>query len=804
MLKTYLTMAWRNLRKNRLYSVINISGLAVGMAVTLLIGLWVWDEVSANHAFANHKTLADIVSVNVENGTPHAKEYASIPMCAELKRRFPGEIKDAVMVGFPPSLIANGDKKISSWGFWTQQGFPDMFSLKMLTGSREALADPYAILLSRSTAKALFGQGDPMNRVVRVGDRTDMRVKGVYEEIPENTRFGGLGLLLAWGNKDNPADSLKDDWYDHHFALYVQVNETTDMALLSSQIKDLSKPYIRGHAEDLLLHPMDRWNLYDQYENGKMVAGRAVFVRLFGLIGLFVLLLACINFMNLSTARSEHRAKEVGIRKTIGSLRRQLVVQFLTESFLFVVLALVLSLLLAWLLLPTFNLLARKQLDIPIGSLSFWLLLAAFTLVTTLLAGSYPAFYLSSFRPVKVLKGVFKAGRYASLPRKILVVTQFTVSVSLIIGAIVIFRQLQYSRDRPVGYERAGLITVEMNSPALQDHFEALKDALLGTGAVDAVAKSSSPPTAVQNAMLRYTWRGMDPTAHPIIGTVFVSADYGKVLNWKIKEGRDFIAGAPADSNAIIINEAAARYIGYDHAAGDYIRWHENPVKIVGVVNDMVIESPYERPEPTFFMLNPHAIHLIDIRMRSNMPIRTALAAVEGVFQQFNPGNPFDYRFTDEQYATKFADEEQLGKMVSLFTLLAVLISCLGLWGLAENFVGTASPRSSSFVTFASLGYVAEQRTKEIGVRKILGASVVDLWKLLSGEFARLVLLSCALAIPLAWYFSWRWLEGFAYHAPLSWWLFAAAAIGALLITLLTVSYQAIRAARANPVKSLK
>jgi hypothetical protein len=276
----------------------------------------------------------------------------------------------------------------------------------------------------------------------------------------------------------------------------------------------------------------------------------------------------------------------------------------------------------------------------------------------------------------------------------------------------------------------------------------------------------------------------MDPTAHPIIGTVFVSADYGKVLNWKIKEGRDFIAGAPADSNAIVINEAAARYIGYEHAAGDYIRWHENPVKIVGVVKDMVIVSPYEKPEPTFFMLNPHAIHLIDIRMRSTMPVRTALAAVENVFQQFNPGNPFDYRWTDEQYAAKFADEEQLGKMVSLFTLLAVLISCLGLWGLAS--------------------LVAEQRTKEIGVRKILGASVLDLWKLLSGEFARLVLLSCALAIPLAWYFSRRWLEGFAYHAPLSWWLFAAAAIGAMLITLLTVSYQAIRAARANPVKSLK
>ena len=784
MFKTYLTIAWRNLRKNKLYSTINIAGLAVGMAVTLLIGLWVWDEVEANHAFANHRRLADIVSVSMENGVQHGGEYASVPMCAELKRRFPGEIKDAALVGLSSSALAVGDKKISGWGFWAQQGFPEMFTFRMAAGDRGALADPYAMLISRSTAKALFGQADPMNQIVRIGGRTDMHIKGVYEDIAGNTRFTGLGFLLAWENKDNPADSLKDDWTNHHFSLYVQVNEKTDMAILSAQIRDLTKANIRVKGEDLLLHPMDRWNLYSRFENGKMVAGRAVFVRLFSLIGLFVLILACINFMNLSTARSEQRAKEVGIRKTIGSLRRQLVVQFLTESFLFVFLALILSLLLAWTMLPTFNLLANKQLTIPVGSVAFWLLLVAFMVFTSLLAGSYPAFYLSSFRPVKVLKGVFKAGPSASAPRKILVVMQFTVSVSLIIGAIIIFRQLRYSKDRPVGYDREGVITVEMNNPVLLDHFGAVKDALLRTGAVAAVAKSSSPPTQVQNSMLRYTWRGMDATSNPAIGTVFVSADYGKVINWTIKEGRDFIPGAPGDSNAIVINEAAARFIGYEHPAGDYIRWHDNPVKIVGVVKDMVIESPYSEPEAVFYMLNPRAIHLIDIRIRTGMPVRTALAAIERVFRQLNPESPFDYRYTDEQYAAKFADEEQLGKVVSLFTVLAVFISCLGLWGLAS--------------------FVAEQRTKEIGVRKILGATVFDLWRLLSGEFTRLVLLSCALAIPLAWYFSRRWLEGFTYHAPLSWWLFAVAGAGALLITLLTVSYQAIRAALANPAKSLK
>ncbi|WP_431216086.1 ABC transporter permease [Puia sp. P3] len=323
MFKTYLTIAWRNLRKNKLYSTINIAGLAVGMAVTLLIGLWVWDELTANHAFANHRTLADVVSVFKENGVSHGGEYASVPMCAELKRRFPGEIKDASLVGQASPALAVGDKNISSWGFWSQPGFPEMFTLKMVAGDRGALADPYAMLVSRSTAKALFGQADPVNRVVRVGGRTDMRVRGVYEDIPANTRLAGLGFLLAWENKDNPADSLMGDWTNHHYSLYVQVNEKTDMAMLSAQIKDLTKPFVRGMGEELLLHPMDRWNLYSRFADGGMVAGRAVFVRLFSLIGIFVLILACINFMNLSTARSEQRAKEVGIRKTIGSLRRQ-------------------------------------------------------------------------------------------------------------------------------------------------------------------------------------------------------------------------------------------------------------------------------------------------------------------------------------------------------------------------------------------------------------------------------------------------------------------------------------------------
>jgi len=783
MIKNYSTVAWRNLRKNKIYSAINIIGLAIGMAVGLLIGLWVWDELAFNHFFKNHDRLAEIVSITTLNGTSDGGEYASVPVGAELKRRFPDEIKEAVVFTAANPLLVTGDKKISSWGIWAQQALPSMFTFKMLAGSQQALRDPYAMLISRSTAKALFGEKDPMEKIVRIGDRTDMRVKGVYEDIPDNTNLTGLGFLLAWDNKDNPGDSSQDDWTNHHFGIYVQVGNRVDINQLSARIKDLTKPYIRGQWEELLLHPMDRWRLYNRYENGKMVAGRAQSVRLFSLIGLFVLFLACINFMNLSTARSERRAKEVGIRKAIGSLRGQLIIQFLTESFLFVLLAMVLSLVLARTFLPVFNSLSGKQLTMPFGNIFFWLLLTGFTLFTGLMAGSYPAFYLSGFKPIHVLKGVFRSGTAATLPRKALVILQFTVSVSLIIGSVIIYQQLQYTKNRPVGYDRAGLITVEMNTPGLMDHFEALKADLLRTGLVASMARSSSPSTEVQNSMLGYSWKGKDPNSHPAVGTLFVSADFGKTLNWKIKEGRDFLPDHRSDSDAIIMNEAAARFIGIEHPVNESIKWHGIDHKIVGVVNDMVMESPFHAAKPTFFMLHDRSIHVITIRIRPTAPIRTALAAISKVFGTYNPSSPFEYQFTDETYAAKFSDEEQLGHMVSLFTLLAVFISCLGLFGLA------------SFVT--------EQRTKEIGVRKVLGASIFNLWSLLSGEFARLVLVSLGLAIPLSWYFLHRWLEQYAYHTTITVWIFLATGAGVMLITLLTVSYQTIRASLINPAKSL-
>jgi len=443
------------------------------------------------------------------------------------------------------------------------------------------------------------------------------------------------------------------------------------------------------------------------------------------------------------------------------------------------------ALILVQVALPSYNRLCDKNLVIPYSSPVFWLLTLIFTLITGLIAGSYPAFYLSRFDPVSSLKGSFRVGRRASLPRRILVTLQFTIAVSLIIGAGMIFRQVQFARHRPVGYLEAGLITMDVSIPDLQMHFDALRRDMLRTGAVVDMAESSSPTTNVNNSMLGYDWEGSDATSVQVIGTLFVSYEFGKTIGWELKEGRDFSRAFPADSGAFIINEAAVRYMGLKQPVGKVIRWHHIEYPIVGVIKDLVMESPYAAVEPAFFTLRANErIHYLLLRINPALTIRTALARIEPVMRQYDPINPFEYSFTDETYGAKFQEEERTGRLTCLFSILAIFISCLGLSGLAA--------------------FEAERRTREIGVRKVLGASVLSLWRLLSAEFVLLVFLASLIAIPITIWPLQTWLQHYTYRAPLSWWIFPAAGTGALLITFLTVSYQTVKAALTNPIKSLR
>lgn len=782
MITSYLKIGWRNLVKNRLSSVINILGLATGMAVVLLAGLWVWDELTFNTYFRNHNRLAQVMVNQTNDGETYTGSTVAMPVGNALRSKYGQDFRHVALASWGNDyLLSAVDKKLSGKGMWVQPEFVQMFTLTMLRGSRYALQDPSSVLLSQSLAKAIFSDADPLNKIVRVDNKFDLKVAGVYEDLPHNTSFYNIQLLLPWEHEENWLNK-QNSWDNHCGQLFVQLNAPADPDKVTAKIKQVPTPHIKQFQEEIMLHPVDKLHLYTEFKHGKATGGRIEFVWLFGTIGAFVLLLACINFINLSTARSSIRAKEVGIRKTVGSLRSQLIGQFLCESLVVTSLAFLLAILLVQLALPSFNSLADKQVSTPWSNPVFWALGLGFTLITGLIAGSYPAFYLSAFKPVKVLKGVMQAGRIASVPRKVLVVVQFSVSVTLIICTIVVFRQIQHARNRPVGYNREGLITVNINTPELRTHYDAIRDKLMQTGVVQQLARSSNAATYFPNNN-SIEWRGKDPAQVVFYRNVTVSPGFGKTIGWRIKEGRDFMSDPTGDSSSVLLNETGAQITGIKNVVGEIIKYKGKNYTVAGVVHDMVTQSPYEPVPPAIFFLDGY-LGVMTIRIRSNTSMREALSKIEPVFKQYNDGNPFEFKFVDEEYAKKFSNEMRIGHLATFFAVLAIFISCLGLFGLAS--------------------YITEQRTREIGIRKVLGASVFIIWRLLSKEFVALVIIALFIAIPTAYYFMNNWLQGYEYRIEMSWWIFAAAGMGALLITLLTVSLQSVKAAIMKPVKSLR
>jgi predicted permease len=782
MIKSYFTIAFRNLSRNKLYAGINIMGLAIGMAVAILIGLWIWDELSFNSHFENYKQVAQVRINQTSKGDTYSGTSVAMPLAEALRTEHGDDFKHVALSSWNEDhLLVTGEKKLSGKGMWVQADFPEMFRFKMLKGSAAALKNPDAVLVSKTLAQALFGDADPLNKLIKFDGKFDLKIAGVYEDLPFNTSFYDVRILLPWENQQNWRRN-STDWDNHNGQLFVELADNVNMNSVSEKIRTVPTPHIERWKEEAMLQGMDKVHLYNEFENGKMAGGRIQYVWLFGIIGSFVLLLACINFMNLATARSEKRGKEVGIRKTLGSLRLQLIRQFLTESVLMASIALVLAVVLVQIPLPFFNSLSEKQMLIEWTNPYFWLLTLGFTVFTGIVAGSYPAFYLSSFQPIKVLKGVFSAGRFSVLPRKVLVVVQFTVSLALIIGTMVVLRQIQHAKNRPVGYSRDGLITVYMNTPNLQGKYKELRNELLSTGAVANMAQSSHTTTGFSNNN-SYDWKGKDPGLVVFFKNVSVSSHFGETIGWQIKAGRDFSEKFQTDSQSVVLNEAAAKITGFTNPVGETITRDGNHYTIIGVANDMVTQSPYDPIDPAIFFMQGW-LGVITIRINHTMPLREAIAKIEPVFKKHNPSSPFEYSFVDQEYGRKFANEEKIGNLATVFAVLAIFISCLGLFGLAS--------------------FVAEQRVKEIGVRKVLGASVFSIWRLLSSDFVILVLVSLFVAVPVTYYSLDKWLQNYTYRTEISWWIFALAGIAALLLTLLTVSIQAIKAALNNPVKSLR
>ena len=803
MIQNYLKIAWRNLLRNKMYGLINIGGLAVGMAVAMLIGLWVYDEVSYNRSHKNYERIAEVYRRNTE--PLEQKTYSSNglpqPVAKVLTEKYGHLFKHVSLVWWPTNYnLRVGENNFSKTGQFIDKGVIDMFSLKMLRGSTESLNDPQAIIISESMAKELFGDKDPINQFVKLNTSLDVTVTGVYADVAPNSIFGYTQFFLNFEGIKAYNEIFKtneNNWGHNSYRIFVQTADNVNIEQANAAIADLylkDSPddvaqYSKKYKTNVWLHPMKDWYLYSEFKDGYPTAGRVTFVWLFAIVGVFVLLLACINFMNLSTARNEKRAKEVGIRKAIGSMKSQLVKQFLSESFLVVFLAFGITLLLVSLSLSPFNALADKSIKLPFANIYFWLSSIAFLMVTSFLAGLYPAFYLSSFQPVKVLKGTLRLGRYAALPRKILVVTQVTVSVVLIIGTIVVYQQIQYAQNRPVGYDREGLIRIPIHASDFNKNKLVMKDQLLNSGVANDVAFSSSPVTAIWDNWGGFTWKGKNPEAESDFTVTWVNEEYGKTIQWKVLQGRDFSRDFGTDTDAVIINKSAAKYLGLENPIGEFItrKSGEQPRQIIGVVDDVVAGSPYEPVRAGFYWLDKNDqdnLGQMLIKLNPGMSASAALSKIESIQNKLVPTSPFEYSFVDEEYGNKFKAEQRIGKLAALFATLAIFISCLGLFGLAS--------------------FVAEQKTKEIGVRKVIGASIFNIWSLLSKEFIVLVLISFVIAIPVAYYYLHRWLLTYNYHTDINPLVFVYAGGGALVITLITVSFHSVKAAIANPVKSLR
>lgn len=790
LLKNYLSICVRNLLTTRTYSAINICGLAAGMTVAILIGLWVFDEMNYNRSFDNYNRLAQVYHHITFGDDILTIPDVPAPIGTALKNSYTG-IEAVTLISGPADHVIAVDENVRSENvLFVGPEFARMFSLELLQGT-DALADARSVLVSKKLAASLTGGA--LGKVIKLDNRDLLTVAAVYEDFPMNSVFAGTDMLIPMAYYESAGEENREqlgNWEDFSFQCFVLLEDDASLDEVGSDMEDL---LFRSASEDVkaikpegLLFPMDRWHLYADFKDGVNTGGQIRNMWMVGLIGIFVLLLACINFMNLSTARSERRSKEVGVRKVMGSARRQLMLQFLTESLLTVAIGFMLAVGIAALALPWFSEIAGRKMTLPWTQPGFMLTSIVFIIITGLLAGSYPAFYLSSFSPVKVLKGNAIAGGFSVLPRKVLVVFQFAVSIILIIGTVVVYLQIQHGEDRPPGFDRDGIFYMPVHTEGLAGaDYNALRHQLLSSGVVENMATSDHPVTGSMAADASLTWEGKDPAVHPLFAMNSCSHDFPRTNGFQFVEGRDFSREYGTDSLAVIVNEMGAKLLSDGSVIGMRVRFgYGEEREIVGVIRDQVRWSPFTKQSPHLYYVDYSNRGHITVRLTPETNPQDALRKVEAVIKQFDPGAPFDYEFLDDDYAREFDQERRFGTLATVFSGLAVFISCIGIFGLSA--------------------FAASRRTKEIGVRKVLGASVFSLWKMLSGDFVRLAVVSVILASPLAYYLTSRWLEQYEYRTEVSWRVFAATAALVLSITLLTVSYQALRAAGMNPVKTLR
>jgi putative ABC transport system permease protein len=791
MLITFFKTAWRNILRGKVYSILNILGLATGMAVALLIGLWVNDQMTYDCFFPAYEQTYQVRYNFSDNGVIRNTAMVSIPLADVLKQDIP-EIDHVAVTGLGwGATVRVGNKIISLNGNAVGEDYLKVFPFRVIEGdAATALREPGSIVLTQSKARAIFGTADPIGKIVDgLG-----KVTAVIQDPPRNSSFNWdfMGPFRDVINNTAWVKAATTNWNHNFFPMYVSLKPGTSYARVEPKIRGLIKKYAPAtyttFHQEVMLQPWKDHHLYTEFRDGAAVGGLIDYVRLFSIVGILVLLIACINFMNLSTARSEKRAKEVGVRKVMGSSRSGLIMQFLVESVILTFLAFVLAGVMVQLVLPGFNALAGTTIHIPYSNGFFWLIMLSYVLFTGLLAGSRPAFYLSSFQPVKVLKGAMVVGRAASWPRRILVVIQFSCSIALIIGTIIVYQQVQYGRQRPVGYDPNRLLTTS-GFWADGSKFRAYRQEVMQTGVVSEMSQSLSPATDIYSHNTIDNWPGRlanEPLS--LAMNAVADSDYFRTLGMSFAAGGNFSDNLAADTTSAILNEAAVRRMRLKQPVNAILSWSlsnaPHRLRVVGVVKDALVNNPFGLPEPMIFVYQPTWTGTINYKLAPTVATSVALARIKTVFQKYNEDSPFDFHFVDDLYASGFAMEELIGRLAGIFAALAVFISCLGLFGLAA--------------------YMAEQRTKEIGIRKVLGASVGQVVALLGKDFMMLVIISCVIASPIAYYFLHHWLQGYYYRISIGPWVFVAAAVLAMVVTAVTISFQSIKAGLMNPVRSLR
>lgn len=785
MIKLFLKTALRNFKRNPLNTAINILGLALGFTVALVSTLWVLKQFSFDKHYSNYRHIYQVMMTGTFNNEKSTDRSTPIPLVKTIASDFKNEMPDAALVtNMESNNIKVGDKKLNAPGFYAMGKFAELFSFESSQGNSTTPNTPSTIIVSESLAKRLFDKTDVIGKTLQLNGKEQYTIQGVYKDIPENNTFYGLDYVLPFVDYLAKNQDIEESWSNCYFSTFARIDNPAFVSSLENKLTNIINKKLTDIKPEILLHPMSKWHLYDSFKNGKNVGGQIQYVWMFAWISVFIILLASINFINLSTARSLKRGKEIGVLKSVGVNRRQLIAGFLVESTLAVCGAFLIAVLLATLLLPWINTITNTTLHVPFTRIQFYLYSFLGIFSVGILAGIYPALFLSSFNPILALKGKMNIGKRGFNTRKGMVIVQFAISIFLMIATYLVIKQLHYTKDRPIGYKSSNLVNITSSNPTIVKNFDVLRKELIEQRLIQDAALSSNFVNRLSLTGGGFNWQGNDSKDGAIMGIFTVDDNFAETVQWNFIKGRNFSKDYKTDSTGVILNEAAARFMGVTDLNSKQLSRAGIDYHIVGIIKNTLSESPFKSITPTAYFLKFLPKNKITLQLNEGQDLKQDLKAIATTFNRIDPDLTFDYAFTDQEYAREFQQMEMIKSLTSIFTGLAILISCLGLYAL--------------------VAFLTEQREKEIGIRKVLGASELGLWRLLCTEYVWLTLIGFLVAAPLAYLLMESWLENYVYRISITWTVFAATGLTALVITLLTVSYQAIKATWANPVKTLR